>query len=62
MIEIADENYLDTPETASRLGVTPGHLRNLRTDRRSPVPFRKVGASVFYRESDVAAYLLRGDA
>lgn len=60
MFDINGVTYLNNRETAARLGVHPGTLRNWRCDGRSPIPFHKVGASVLYAESVVTAYLGRG--
>ncbi|MDQ1044307.1 helix-turn-helix domain-containing protein [Streptomyces sp. V4I2] len=53
MLNVNGTRYLTTAETAERLGLSAGHLRNQRSDGRSPLPFVRIGPSVFYAEADV---------
>ena len=55
------ETYLTSREVAQKFGVHGGTLRNWRCDGVDHVPFIKLGASVLYRERDVAEYLGRVD-
>ena len=41
---------------ARRLGLSPGHLANLRSAGKTPVPYLLLGSAVRYRLSDVEAY------
>ena len=48
--------HLDTRTLARRLGLSPGHLANLRSAGKTPVPYLLLGSAVRYRLSDVEAY------
>jgi len=48
-------HLLSTEELASRLGVTPRHIRRLVAERR--IPFLKVGRFMRFDPSDVARWL-----
>jgi excisionase family DNA binding protein len=54
--------YLTSRETAARLGIHGGTLRNWRTDGLERLPHVKLGASVLYKASDVEAYVARRDS
>lgn len=64
MLTLNGETFLTTTEAADMLGVTPGHLRNCRSERRGPglVPFVLVGRSVVYREAAVLLEVARRKA
>jgi hypothetical protein len=46
-----------TAETAERLGTTPGTLEVWRCLRRYPLNFVKIGRKVFYKETDIEAFI-----
>lgn len=62
MFELGGDHYLSSCETAKRLGISPGTLRNYRSDGRKHVPFKKLAGSVLYSARDVDAYLLERQA
>lgn len=49
-------DYLDEKQTAAKVGVTPGSLRQDR-HRGVGLPYIKFGSRVRYRIADVDAYL-----
>ncbi|QOV37648.1 helix-turn-helix domain-containing protein [Streptomyces ferrugineus] len=53
MFQIEGTNYMTVRETARRLGVHPGTVRNWRSDGVEPIEGVKLGASVLYRQADV---------
>ena len=63
MIEIAGTTYLTVRETARYLGIATGTLRNRRTNGTDLIPSMSLpglGHVVFYRKSDVEAYVKAG--
>jgi len=46
----------DTPGAATILGISPGHLRNLRSQGEGPA-FYRVGRRVIYKRADLDAFL-----
>ncbi|MEW1868748.1 helix-turn-helix domain-containing protein [Streptomyces caelestis] len=53
MFQIEGKNYMTVKETAHRLGVHPGTVRNWRSNGVEPIESVKLGASVLYRQADV---------
>jgi hypothetical protein len=56
-VTINGKQYLTSIETAKRLGIAHGTLRNQRADGRSPIPFTRAGWAILYALSDVEEYL-----
>lgn len=52
----APMRLLTPQQVAAMLGVSRGHLGNLRWEGRG-LPYVKVGSAVRYREADVLAYI-----
>ncbi|MFY9136615.1 helix-turn-helix domain-containing protein [Zwartia sp.] len=55
----AKEPLLSTIEAAQILHLHPQSLHNDRSKQRR-IPFLKIGRKVFYRQSDIEAYLASG--
>ncbi|WSR94735.1 helix-turn-helix domain-containing protein [Streptomyces microflavus] len=53
MFQMNGANYLTVRETAVRLGLHPGSIRNWRANGTEPIESMKLGSSVFYNEADV---------
>ncbi|MDQ0793722.1 helix-turn-helix domain-containing protein [Streptomyces sp. B1I3] len=53
MFQIEGTNYMTVRETARRLGLHPGSVRNWRANGVEPIESVKLGASVLYRVQDV---------
>jgi hypothetical protein len=53
MLDVNGVTFLSTAEAAEQLGLSAGHLRNRRSDRRSPLPFQRIGSGIYYRLDDV---------
>lgn len=49
-------DYLHITQAAEELGVHVGTLKRWKAERYGPTPFR-IGKRVFYRRSDIAAWL-----
>jgi hypothetical protein len=44
-------------EASQKLKVSPGTLAVWRSTKRYPLPFVKMGSRIFYRESDLEAFI-----
>lgn len=53
---IPEESLLTTTEVATMLGISPGRLRNLRSQGRAPRAV-KIGKSVRWKLADVRAFV-----
>lgn len=53
---LTDESLLTTIEVAALLGISPGRLRNLRSQGRAPRAV-KIGKSVRWKLADVRSYV-----
>jgi excisionase family DNA binding protein len=47
------KKYLDTPEAAAFLGLSPGTLMVWRSTKRYEIPYYKIGGLVRYEEQDL---------
>lgn len=55
-----DTGYLRTADAARLIGITPGTLRNWRSDGRRDQPaFIRIGAMVLYRREEVERFAAR---
>jgi excisionase family DNA binding protein len=53
VFQIEGTNYMTVRETARRLGLHPGTVRNWRANGVEPIESLKLGHSVLYRQADV---------
>ena len=56
------ERHYTTAEASALIGMTPGHLRNLRTESKGPRWIVTTDKRVLYPASSLAEYLGMGQA